>query len=111
MQVRSRSHRRNRTKTDPAIQPKGLDPVATVSLEAGKMRLTFNAPVNVVSLPQTITVNSLKPTSFTVISALVVDLEFATVPVSEDTWEIGLNDPAIRSGSGGYAAPATGTFP
>lgn len=105
-----KQNRRNRRLISPWNAPLPQSAVAAVTLNAGKMRMTFATPVVVSGVPTSITVQDVLPTTVTVVSSTVVDLTFAAPPVAGNTWKIGERDAALRTTLGGYVASATGTF-
>lgn len=100
----------NRKKVTKASYPVFTAITATVTLVAGKMRLTYPQPVVVSATPAAITANSLHPTGLTVVSSNVVDLAFATPPVATNPWVIPANVQEIKSATGGVTSAASGVF-
>lgn len=83
---------------------------ATVTLVAGKMRMTFTSPVIVQAVPTAITANALHATTATTVSPTVVDLGFAVAPVATQAWVIPAGVPQIKNSTGGTVAAAGGVF-
>ncbi len=100
----------NRKKVTKASYPVLPAAVATVTLVAGKMRLTFTQPMVVTGIPTAITGNALHANSVTVISSTVIDLGFAVNPVATNPWVIPAGVQEIKTTQGGTPAAASGTF-
>lgn len=100
----------NRKKVTKNSFPVAASLVATVSLVAGKMRLTFSSPVVLNGVPTQIIANALACNSASAVSATVIDCGFAVNPVATNPWTIPATVTAIKSSTGGVPAAASGTF-
>ena len=109
MLVRSRKHRRPRSRLDVSNTPSGNDTAAALSLDGGVVVMTVTLPVTVNGIPQVL-VNGIAPTGASQANPVTVRLSYATPAASGDGWVVPIKDGAIRTSNGGYVASATGTF-
>lgn len=114
---RTKVHRVNRRRRDPSSGPTGTFATATNTVTGGKWRLVSNVPLIVTGIPTTFRAAgtsggavTLAPTAVSVVNPTTIDLTFATGPVTGSGYTIAQNEPAIRTGTGGYLAAASGTF-
>ncbi|MGN6368148.1 MAG: hypothetical protein ACTHN5_07810 [Phycisphaerae bacterium] len=81
----------------------------TAAINATKVRLTTSVDVVVTGLPN-FTVQGVKPTAVTKVSAGVFDLTYASAVVATNVFVVDANDPAVRSAAGGFLTPGSVTF-
>lgn len=114
---RTKVHRVNRRRKDPSITPPATFATATNTLTGGKWRAVMSVPVVVTGIPLSWRAAATSggavtqaPTAVSVVNPTTIDLTFATGPVTGSGLLIAMNDPAIRTNTGGFVAAATGTF-
>jgi hypothetical protein len=114
---RTKVHRVNRRRRDPSSGPGYTLATATNTIASTKWRLVSTVPLVVSGIPQTFKCAATSggavtqiATAVSVVNPTTIDMTFATGPVSGSGYTIGMNDPAIRTNTGGYVAAATGTF-
>lgn len=104
-------NRRNRR----GIRPGSLklaEAIATPSIVATKVRLTFDRPVVLQSLPTGITLETVAPTAAVQVDAQIIDLTYTAPPSSADVLVIPKQTPGIRvARGGGYVAAQHYVFP
>ena len=110
-------HRINRNRRDPSMPPGGTFATSAVTLTGSKMRVVASTALVVTGIPATFRAAATSggavtqtATAISVVSPTTIDISFTTTPVTGAGWLIGLNDPAIRTNTGGFLAPANGTF-
>lgn len=110
-------HRVNRRAPDPSAAP-SYTPVglSSATVTGGKGRFVFTVPIVLNGTPQikaaatsggAVTQTA---TAVSVVNPTTIDLTYATGPVTGSGYTIPINDPAVRSNTGGFLAAASGTF-
>lgn len=107
--IATASRRRNRGRVSLNYPVVGAECTATAAINAGKLRVTFSAPVVVKGIPG-ITVNNAAATAVAVNSQTQVDLTYAANVAAGQTWLAPARCAGVRTESGGYVARSTGTF-
>lgn len=106
---RSSRMQRNRRANNASRPPLKLTLVAsTIEFSTPNVIITYPVPVVLKGIPQWLTNTSKLPTAATATAPNVVTLAYDAPGAVTDV-TVPENDPAIRSATGGYAAP--GTFP
>ena len=109
-------HQRSRSQYTPQNAPPGPAIIATMSINATKLRLVCNCPIVVSAIPTGITRQAggagaqLLPTAVTPVDAVTVDITYAAALVATDVITIPSNVTQIRGVAGGMIAAAVKTF-
>jgi hypothetical protein len=110
-------HRVNRRRRDPSSPPVFTNcAISSATIVGGKARLVFTTPITVTGTPHTLASATsggavvATATAVSVVNPTTIDLTYAVGPVTGSGWSQPVNDPAIRTGTGGYASAAAGTF-
>jgi hypothetical protein len=103
------SRGRNRRNLDRSNHPAGANAVATLnesSMES--ISLNLSVPCSLTGIPQYLTtgVNGGLPISATMNSPTLITLVYAATQAASSNLNIPVNDPALRTYSGGYVDPA-----
>lgn len=110
-------HRINRRRRDPSSPPVYTNAgLASATVTGGKGRFTFSTNVLITGTPHILVAATSggavtsTATAVSVVSPTTIDLTYASGPVTGSGYTIPLNDPSIRTSTGGYASAAAGTF-
>jgi len=110
-------HRVNRRRRDPSAPPVYTNAgLSSATITGGKARFTFATNVLISGTPHILTAATSggavtqTATAVSVVSPTTIDLTYSVGPVTGSGYTIPLNDPSIRTNTGGYASAAAGTF-
>jgi hypothetical protein len=109
MATRAPRQPRHRTRLSNSHQPIVPPITWTAAIASGKVAVTCSLPVVLAGLPA-FTVQGVKPTAITQVSATVFDLTYAATPVTGNVFVVDPNDPAIRGQAGSFLNAGTTTF-
>lgn len=110
-------HRVNRRRSDPSALP-SYTPVGVTSstVTGGKGRFVFNVPIILNGTPGIKVAGTSggaitqTATAVSVVNPTTIDLTYAVGPVTGSGYTIPINDPSIRSNTGGFLPATGGTF-
>jgi hypothetical protein len=110
-------HRINRRRRDPSSPPVFTNcSISSATVTGGKARLVFTTPVVIIGTPHTLVAATSggavtsTATAVSIVTPTTIDLTYASGPVVGSGWSQPVNDPAIRTGTGGFTSAAAGTF-
>ena len=101
---------RNRRQISTALQPIETNATPTVTVSTTTVSIAFSKPVSVFGIPAGLAVADVTVQSITQVDAQHVTLGLSGSGAGK-AWSLAANDPAFRTYQGGYASPASGTFP
>ncbi len=100
---------RNR-KLRPQQMPPRLSCTAAAALNSAKVVITFSTPVVVRDVPESVTVQGVAPTGYTLDTPTQITLTYADAVVTGNIINWPANVPEVRTRDGGYVAAFTHTF-
>lgn len=110
MQVRNRSSRRNRSQLDPSKVPTGTNGVATNSIATLHWQIDSSCQIELVGTPTDFKYNGVGALSAVQNSPSRITLTFLANCTTGGVYLIPPKSPNVRTPTGGFLSPVTGTF-